>query len=48
MASAHMPLKRAKQSVPHSAYAWSTTSVSQLVWNVWPSGSSSARSSRKL
>ena len=33
-----MPLKRAKQSVPHSTYAWSTTSVSQWVWNVWPSG----------
>ena len=37
IASPHMPLKRRKQSVPHSAYAWSTTSVSQVVWNVWPS-----------
>ena len=43
-----MPLKRRKQSVPHSAYAWSTTSVSHVVWKACPATSNSVAELAKV
>jgi hypothetical protein len=47
-ANANMPLKRRRHSVPHSSQAWTMTSVSLRVRNVWPRASSSASTSMKL